>query len=257
MIDSDLPMKEFEEIAKRAYVLVAASRATRTNGTVNHSRVAAITGLSRADVKTILAQQAPPSEAAAKSRAARVIAGWTTDPRFLRRSGAPRILDLSNGPNGFKELVRLYAGDIPPKALLDRLERLRLVRVSGPRAKAIRRVHLLKKAPVQRLNPATAALLEHLASALQPTLVTQLPAVASIRLSAKDAPRLAAITRAAIERRDTFLSGLASSFTGSPAKDSSIEIFVSMAKPGKPSPRDSTSNTKRKSRRQPKKYGVE
>jgi hypothetical protein len=230
MIDSDLSLKEFEDIAKRAYVVVASNRATRASGTVNHSQVAAITGLSRAEVKGLLAPHVPVPAVTNPSRAARVIDGWTNDPRFRRRDGEARVLRLTEGTYSFKELVRLYAGDIPPKAILDRLKRLRLVRVTPDTRSPAARVHLIQKAPSSSLNAEAADVLGHLSRALNTASTGQIPRVASARLTAKDSPQLAAIARAVIERRDAFLSGLTSSFSESPRGGPFIEILVSIAR---------------------------
>ena len=229
MIDADLSMQEFEDIAKRAYVSVASSRAARGNGTVNLSQVAAITGLNRAEVKTLFNGARPATQAVQKSRAARVVDGWTTDPLFATRTGSPRILQLGEGPQSFSELVRRYAGDIPPRAILDRLERLGLVTVTLNRARARGRVQLLQKAPSNALSPLVDSVTAHLANTLRNPKESPLTTVCSVRLPAADAPTLAAIARAAIERRDAFLSGLVSSFPASSECQPSLEVFVSIA----------------------------
>lgn len=232
MIDADLSMQEFEEIAKRAYVSVASHRAARRNGTVNRSRVAAITGLSRAEVKTLFTSGSTAATKVQKSRAARVVEGWTTDPLFSTRAGSARVLQLGDGSQSFSELVRLYAGDIPPRAMLDRLQRLGLVAVTLNRAKSGGRVQLVKKTPTNALSPLVDPIIEHLSNALRSAKESPLTAVSSVQLPAPDAPTLAAITRAAIERRDVFLSGLVSSFPVSSNRYPSLEVFVSISPRG-------------------------
>ena len=234
MIDADLSMGEFEEIAKRAYVTVASGRAARSNGSVNLSRVAAVTGLSRAEVKALFAGAKNLPQQPPRSRAGRVIDGWTTDPKFRTSIGAPRPLALAAGPSSFVELVRRYAGDIPPKAILDRLERLQLVKVMPTRSKGSKRVHLVKKAPTTRLNSHLLPIVEHLADALCATGPNNSTTLSAVRLKARDQPQLAAIVRAAIERRDVFLSGLESSFQSTSEKGPELEIFVGVSQLGKP-----------------------
>ena len=232
MIDADLSMREFEEISKRAFVSAASSRAVRRNGTVNRSRVAAITGLSRAEVTALFVGDSLTLQRSQKSRAGRVIDGWTNDPRFRTRVGAPRVLPLVAGPNSFAELVRLYAGDIPPKAILDRLQQLQLVNIQPETLGSRARVHLVRKAPTSRMTSQLISVVEHLANALRTTASGHPTTVSSVRLRAKDQPQLAAIARAALERQEVFLSGLESSFPATADASAELEIVVGISQIG-------------------------
>lgn len=242
MIDADLPMREFEDIAKRAFVSVAGARALRRNGTVNRSRVAAITGLSRAEVTALFADANSVTRASHKSRAGRVVDGWSTDRRFRTAARTPRVLTISNGAGSFSELVRLYAGDIPPKAILDRMERLKLVRVLLPAGQKQKRVQLLKKVPGGTLYPDLLTVVKHLSNALRAPQHSLFTTVTSTRIYARDSIQLAAISRAAEERREVFLSGLQSSFPRRAAGTAtSFEVFVGIA-PATPLDEPATSN---------------
>jgi hypothetical protein len=76
--------------------------------------------------------------------ATRLINHWTTEPRFLTESGAPKQLPLESRRNGgpsFAQLVRDIGGDIPPRALLDELIRVKCIELQ-----ATRTVRLLQRA---------------------------------------------------------------------------------------------------------------
>jgi Family of unknown function (DUF6502) len=119
------------DLAKNALVVSAASSSKMSTGRVNQSKVAAVTGLSRAEVRRRLANSSrlPVPKSKALDRSARVVAGWIRDPLFLDRNGRPKILSLKRGASSFAELVRLHSGDIPPRVVLEQLKDREAVRV--------------------------------------------------------------------------------------------------------------------------------
>ncbi len=90
------------------------------------SRVSVITGLTRKEVSRLQKIETPDDSAVAHqyNRAARVIAGWMRDKRFLNSKGEPAPLKFDEGKNSFSDLVREHSGDIPPRAILDELLRV-------------------------------------------------------------------------------------------------------------------------------------
>jgi len=228
MIDADISMSELEEIAKRAYVSVASNRSAKRNGSVNQSSVAAITGLSRPEVKALFLKNPSDPVKAPRSRAGRVIDGWTNDSRFITSAGEARVIPLATGQRSFAELVRLYAGDIPPKAMLDRLERLKLVRILPASRSQPRRVQLARTTAAARLNPQVAVVLGHLSDALRAACSEESVPFSTVRLFANDESQLAAVGRAANERKEAFLSGLESSFPPVPGNERTIEIVLGL-----------------------------
>lgn len=125
-----LSYPEFNQIARRLYVDIAISepefRIPRRRRQYK-SRVACITGLSRKEVLRLV--DAPRSmndpELHPANRAARVLQGWTSEPRYLDSNGAPMTLPFRapEGKRSFSELVQKYSGDIPPRAIFDELKR--------------------------------------------------------------------------------------------------------------------------------------
>ena len=136
---------ELQIAAKIACIGVAAESA-RLGNRLNHSRIAAATGLTRKDVRTlsglVKSGKVVAGQEVAKQRTARVLHGWRTDPDFLDRGGGPSQL-LIRGPGlTFHALVRRYGGDVTPISVLNELVRSGAVsRVSGER------VTVRKKSP--------------------------------------------------------------------------------------------------------------
>jgi hypothetical protein len=143
------------ELAKNALVASAASTSRMATGRVNQSKVAAVTGLSRAEVRRRLVESSRlmPSTARALDRSARVLAGWLRDPLFLDGNGKPKSLSIKSGASSFAELVRLHSGDIPPRVVLEQFKERGVVRIRGE-------VVSLKSKPKSLIGVAPNALLD-------------------------------------------------------------------------------------------------
>jgi hypothetical protein len=133
LIDAGVGSNDLAHIAHLAFV-DAASRRLQLNGQrPSVSRIAAAIGLTRADVRQLMASQ--PSTMArlgwAPRAADKVVAGWLNDPDFLAPDGSPRPLSYTDAERGFPELVRRYSGGIPPRAMLNELLDTRTVREAG------------------------------------------------------------------------------------------------------------------------------
>ena len=122
----------FGDLAAQAFVRAAARISKCRNGRVNSSRIAVITALRRAEVKRLLTESAPfrHTLSTRQPRTERVVVGWRTDRRYLDRNGLPRRLPIQGRSTSFASLVKAFAGDVPPRAVLDELRRLRIIRES-------------------------------------------------------------------------------------------------------------------------------
>ena len=142
----------FSDLAKRAYVDVAHREFTIPGRKQTISRVSVLTGLTRKEVARILKAGSPEDRAARDryNRAVRVIGGWLNDPDFLH-DGAPAELPLE-GDHSFAELVRRYSGDIPPRAMLTELSRVRVTEetVDG-RVRLLRHAYIPSDDPVEKI----------------------------------------------------------------------------------------------------------
>ena len=123
--------KTFGELSRSAFVQAAADRSRLRNGRINHSRVAAQTGLTRADVKRLLNRDmSAESFASRETPVEKVIHAWRCDPQFSNGRGTPRLLTISGKRPSFTALARKYAGDVPHRAVLDELRRMKAVSTS-------------------------------------------------------------------------------------------------------------------------------
>jgi len=133
---------EFAETAKEVYVETAL-RHFETDGRVNRSRVAILTGLTRKEVKNVIDRAlATDQKEKTFSRPARVLTGWYSDPRFQGPYGIPLELPYDAAESAepsFIELVKQYSGDMAPRQMLNQLlESGSVVEVEG-RYKAVSR----------------------------------------------------------------------------------------------------------------------
>jgi hypothetical protein len=123
LLDVGVSSHELTHLLRWAYVRQAAARLKTPNRRASASRLAAVTGLTRADVRQLLTELPvnPKSTRWAPRASETILAGWATDPDFLDSNGKPRPLPYSDGGTGFFELARRYARDIPPRAMLNEL----------------------------------------------------------------------------------------------------------------------------------------
>ena len=123
--------RRFSELARFAFVRAATEMSRLRNGRVNYSRVAAQTGLSRADVKRLLKSDVFDFRQLAQAPMERVVNAWQADRLFAYGSGRPKKLPISGPSASFANLVRKYGGDVPHKAVLDELRRIDAVSDDG------------------------------------------------------------------------------------------------------------------------------
>ena len=139
---------EFSETAKEVYVEIAL-RHFETEGKVNKSRVAILTGLTRKEVKNVVDRALTTSYGEkTHSRPARVLTGWFSDPAYQGPYGIPLELPYESKEEGkpsFVALVKNYSGDMAPRQMLNQLlEAGSVLEVDG-RYKAVSRIFLHKK----------------------------------------------------------------------------------------------------------------
>lgn len=123
LLRSGITYRQFELVAKRAFVQEAMEDSKHRSRTANTSRIAVKTGLSRKEVKRIreclggglTSEQQIPFDSSGPL--ARVLHAWHVDRRFVCDDGAPRDLEFQDVEHGFDALVRSVAGDVPPGAV--------------------------------------------------------------------------------------------------------------------------------------------
>jgi hypothetical protein len=129
LLRSGITYRQFDAVAKRAFVREAMTEADTRGRPTNTSRIAVRTGLSRKEVKRVRDSLVMEPVSASGPFAdqfgppARVLHAWHFDRRFLDSDGKPRDLDFQDDASGFCGLVRAVAGDVPPGAVRAELKR--------------------------------------------------------------------------------------------------------------------------------------
>lgn len=114
MLKFGISCREFDQLARRAFVTAASEDYGIRGRPANTSRIAAITGISRKEVRRLrqLAPQDFEVPLSKRSRAAELLHYWHTDPRFLDADGRPRELPYRGTEPSFTGLVRHTSGDL-------------------------------------------------------------------------------------------------------------------------------------------------
>lgn len=126
LIESGIGHRELAEVTKRAYVDVASKSYGIRGRDTNISRVAVMTGLTRKEVKRVRDELSGESREHVQKPipASVILAQWHNDPKYCDADGAPRDLPFDGEGVTFADLVREYAGDIPPGAIRTELVRV-------------------------------------------------------------------------------------------------------------------------------------
>lgn len=149
LLRSGITYRQFDSIAKRAFVREAMVDADPRGRPTNTSRIAVKTGLSRKDVKRLRESLASESLSPSGSLAdqsgppSRVLHAWHVDKRFLESDGRPRDLDFQDGSPNFCDLVRAVAGDVPPGAVRTELRKSgAVIDLDDGRLRAVKRYYV-------------------------------------------------------------------------------------------------------------------
>jgi len=200
----------FSRLAREAFIRAAAGQARLRNGKLNHSKIAALTGLPRKEIRRILKHPANRLEPDSTTRrpSERVVHGWLTDRRFLTQQNRPKSLVASRGTFSFERLVKEYGGDVSPRAVLEELVRSKTVRRAGERLE-LQAARLQN--PRSSLGPLTRViptLVDGLRSASRQSTSTVGSVLYRLRLQAATEPELGLIRQRCSSAVQSLLHGL-------------------------------------------------
>jgi hypothetical protein len=135
LLRGGIAFADFVHAAKFAYVRAAIRDIASTARRQNASRIAALTGLTRREIKILLQHSGAPSLIRGAGESAqplsRIVDAWRQDRAFLTTNGKPRLLKLSGPIGTFESLVTAHGGDITVVAALKELERVGCIRRIG------------------------------------------------------------------------------------------------------------------------------
>lgn len=202
--------KRFSELARCAFVQAAADITRLRNGRVNHSRVAAQTGLTRADVKRLLSRKGFEAQGG-WAAVERVIHGWRTDGEFAVCPGRTKPLRIVGRRGSFARLVKKYGGDVPHRAVLDELRRIGAVRDSAGIVQLRRSLNLRRRNNFRFLSPVLPVLIDGLRVASRWD-GSKIPSVQRLTIPAETEMDLATVRERCASGARSMLDGLAHSF---------------------------------------------
>jgi hypothetical protein len=156
LLRNGISYSTFADYVKWVYVDVASSKEFRIKGRKQSiSRISVITGLSRKEVMRVRLLPRPDDRATTEkyNRAARVIAAWRRDRKFLDAEGKPAALPMAGSDVSFSELVKRFSGDVPVRATLDELIRVGAVeRLEDGRVRLLTRTYVPEHSDADKLH---------------------------------------------------------------------------------------------------------
>src|SRR5690349_12495652 len=132
MLSAGLSLEQFEDAARAAFIQAAMAEARLGNSRINQSAIAAITGLSRPQVRKYL-KKSDDEVTAPVGRLGQVLDAWQKDPEYWGGESGPTGLPVRGRKASFESLVKKYGRDVSYKALLVELQKLKYVRISRNR----------------------------------------------------------------------------------------------------------------------------
>lgn len=146
LLAAGIGVGDFLALVKVAYVRAARDEGREKRGELrpNASRIAVVTGLTRAEVAAMLAADADERRTSdrGRHRAERVLSGWWNDPDFQTPAGEPALLPITGRSPSFEALVARYSNEPRVSPILDELLRVNAVRrLSDGTLKALSRTY--------------------------------------------------------------------------------------------------------------------
>ena len=133
LLDHGITLPMLEEMLKTTYVAVAREQFGAAGREPNDSRLSVLTGIHRKDVKRLrgapASDEPPPMIVTVGGQ---IIVQWNARPEFLDAKNRPRRLPRlrrNGGASSFEALAESVSTDVGPRAILDELLRLEIVRI--------------------------------------------------------------------------------------------------------------------------------
>lgn len=130
LVPLEITPARLAQIARASFVKATAATARmRSSGRPHLARIAALTGLSRVEVKRVVSAnyRIAPREPENLPRALRVLCAWRIS-RGYSRAGKEKALRVKGPFPSFETLCREHSGDIPYRVILNELERKKRVK---------------------------------------------------------------------------------------------------------------------------------
>ena len=160
LIAAGITSSGFADISRMAFYRAASLGARFRNQRLNQSAIAAMTGLTRIQVRG-LSKQEEASPRLKRDRIDKIIEGWTFDPEFITSNFRPKRLSVGHRGSTFGSLVQKYGGDVPARSVLRELIRTGSATVSNGTVRLNPNVrNTVAQARLQHLSRSLAELLK-------------------------------------------------------------------------------------------------
>ncbi len=133
LLRNGITYKTASEWLRWTYAEVARDEFKLPGRMQSKSRIAILTGLSRVEVDRLMKSPHPHETTAVDQyhRASRVLDGWVHDPVYRDKDGEPLNLTFDGPAPSFSSLVESYSGGVPPRSIMDELQRVKSIEVSA------------------------------------------------------------------------------------------------------------------------------
>jgi hypothetical protein len=236
LLKSGVGFSRLMKMARVAYVNAALDIGSDSKKRATIARIAASTGLTRLEVSRIVREKTSEVQNVPRSssRAARVAAGWISDPTFSTSRGPPKPLPFEGRGATFSSLARKYSGDIPARAMLVEMKRLRMVQQD--KADVIRLLRVeenISPATVSTLRaiyPWVSVLAQSAEGRQSSSLISK---TVQIPLSFDSIPQVLGAIRSLNERRDAFSESVSQLSSNSRRKNKfNVDVTIAVAAAG-------------------------
>lgn len=173
LLQLEITPARLTQISRTSFVRVAASQARkRSSGRPHLAKIAAITGLTRVEVKRIVDRNFSLEKSRADSgpRALKVLAAWRS-ARGYSHAGKPRQLAITGPAPSFAALCRAHSGDIPYQVVLGELQKTGRVKTDSRRNRIAIAPSRTKRVSAAKAGHALRFAASLLAAALQEDLL--------------------------------------------------------------------------------------
>jgi hypothetical protein len=232
LVETGYGYTRLAKLAKLSFVQAAQSIG-QSGSKVSNARIAALTGLTRTEVSQLLRQgiRDPGADAEPENRALRVAKGWAIDSKFADQHGMPRKLPFKGRGQSFSSLVKKYSGDIPARAMLSEMKRLRMVTQDGEDRVLLVREKLGISRTTMLAMRAISPWVEMLATGSEAHPLGEVTSKThQVRFNFNSISQLSAAVRELEHRRIAFLNGLERlAETGAGSRKHSLRVSIAVA----------------------------
>lgn len=130
LMDAGIKDPAFSRMSRLAFFRAAARQAKFSNDRPNQSAIAAMTGLTRVQVRSF-ATRMDPRPADKRDRIEALLDAWIGDESHVKKGPGLVKLRISGGGRTFEALVKKHGGDLPVRSILREMQRQKYVSVRG------------------------------------------------------------------------------------------------------------------------------